>query len=166
MHERNKASWWIEKLNLVPHPEGGYYAEVFRSEELIPVKALPERYPADRPFSTSIYYLLEQGDYSAFHRISSDEMWYFHDGDLLEMLMIDRQGRLHRKLLGNFGEALPQLIIPHGHWFAVHPLGAYSLVGCNVAPGFDFADFSMGSREELSTAYPHLTEVIRQFTRG
>ena len=165
MSEVSKARYWINRLDLKPHPEGGHFAEVYRSEEKVPQSGLPDRFPASRSLSTSIYFLLQKGEISAFHRILSDELWYFHDGDPLEIFVIDEQGKLSRHLVGLTDEALPQVVIPHECWFASRTLGEYSLLGCNVAPGFDFQDFVMGTGFHLSRDYPHLKEIIMEFTR-
>jgi hypothetical protein len=166
MPEHNKAGYWIKKLNLMPHPEGGYFGEVYRSTEILQSDALPDRYPSSRSFSTSIYYLLQKGDISAFHRIQSDEAWYFHDGDPLELFLIDAEGKLQRILLGTVEDAIPQVVIPRRLWFAARTTGNYSLLGCNVAPGFEFEDFEMADRDDLTVCYPHLQEIIKTFTIG
>jgi uncharacterized protein len=161
----NKVKYWIEKLNLQPHPEGGYFREVYRSDEIIFKENLPERYTGDRSFSTSIYFLLERGEVSAFHRIKSDETWYFHDGDSLEIYSLDKSGSLRRKILGLDIENgdLPQLTIKRGSWFAAQTTRDFTLVGCNVSPGFDFADFEMGGYAKLVKLFPQHEEILRQF---
>jgi predicted cupin superfamily sugar epimerase len=152
----------IRNMQLLPHPEGGYYRETYRSPVRI---TTPEG--KVRNVSTSIYYLLENEDKSHFHRLSSDETWYFHQGEALEIITI-REGKPVSILLGNDvmnGEA-PQAIIPAHTWFAaqVRNSSAYSLVSCSVSPGFDFSDFEMGKREELTREFPGCREVILAFT--
>ncbi len=157
----NKKQYWIDRLDLKPHPEGGFYAEVFRSATSVEVKQ------GIRSASTSIYYLLAEGDRSVFHRLSSDETWYFHDGDPLQLILLSGDDKLVSHLLGNHrGEKiLPQITIPAGTWFAARSTGKYSLTGCHVAPGFEFADFEIAKRDELLNLYPTHEKIIREFTR-
>ena len=99
MHDRNKAQYWIERLRLEPHPEGGHYKEVYKANETIFKTNLPKRYQGDRAFSTSIYFLLQKNEFSAFHRLKSDETWYFHGGDPIELLIIDHRGILEKMVI-------------------------------------------------------------------
>jgi len=149
-------------MNLVPHPEGGYYRETYRTGETT-MTSRGKR----RNLSTAIYYLLENDDKSHFHRLESDEMWFFHQGESMEIVLIS-DGQEKICFLGNDidqGET-PQVIIPAGTWFAagIKGLQGYSLVSCTVSPGFDFSDFEMADREKLIAAYPDLQEVITAFT--
>ena len=152
----------IDKLQLQPHPEGGYYKETYRCDQRIGTEA------GERNVSTAIYYLLENDDKSHFHRIRSDELWFFHLGEPLEIVFI-REGVLESVILGNdLGKGqLPQAIIPANSWFASHIKNekGFTLVSCTVAPGFDFKDFEMAKRETLIQEYPQLKEVIENFTR-
>lgn len=163
------ASYWIEKFHLLPHPEGGYYAETYRSAECIPHQALPTRFGGDRAFSTGIYFLLESHNFSAFHRIQADEMWHFYAGDALEVFVIDdNTGELNIIRLGSNpdnGETF-QAVVPAGTWFASRPArgSAYALVGCTVAPGFDFADFEMAARDVLVQQYPQHATLVAELT--
>ena len=163
-----EAAYWIEKLQLSKHPEGGWFSEVYRADEKIEKSALPKRYTSDRCFATSIYYLLENDYKSHFHRIQSDEIWHFYVGTSpVEVLMI-RNKKLERYLLGSDlenGETL-QLTIPRNTWFAAHLINesGYSLLGCSVSPGFEFADFELAKVDELVVAFPALAEIIRQFS--
>ena len=161
MQEPNNAEFWIRSLEMLAHPEGGFYKEVFRSQLEVEV---PQ---GKRAAATSIYYLLRSGEFSAFHRIKSDETWYYHAGDTMEILVIGADGKLSRNRVGidPGNGSNPQFTVPANLWFAARPLGDYSLVGCSVAPGFDFKDFEMAEREVLLRAFPHLTEVINEFTR-
>ena len=135
--------FYINHFSLLPHPEGGYYKETFRSEKSFQF----EGFEGERSISTSIYFLLEKGQTSALHRIKSDEIWYFHDGQTLEIIEIDSNGnetiiRLGKDILN--GEVL-QHVVPAGIWFGAR-LAAHSefcLVGCQVSPGFDFKDFEL-----------------------
>jgi predicted cupin superfamily sugar epimerase len=162
-----KSQQWISKLNLQPHPEGGYYCEVYRSDEFIQQSSLNNRYNNKRSISTSIYFLLEGEQFSAFHKIQSDELWHFYDGSSINLIIILADGTLQKLKLGlNDGE-FPQIKIPKNTWFAAHPIDtkSFSLVGCTVAPGFDFTDFELGKREKLLRSFPKHKNLITQFTR-
>jgi len=160
---------WIEYLNLQPHPEGGWFNEPYRSEEIIKTENLPQGFEGDRNISTAIYYLLESPDFSAFHRIKSDEIWHFYAGDPLIIYTIDAQGNLSESLLGNnsWKDEFPQHVVPKGSWFAakVKSKGTFTLVGCTVAPGFDFRDFEAGKKEDLQTQFPQHRNIISQLCR-
>ena len=151
--------FWVEKLHLLPHPEGGFFRETYRSSDELTPSASLARFGGARACSTAIYYLLGRGDYSAFHRIKSDEMWHFYDGGPLEIHLLNGSG--HNVLtLGRHiekGQVL-QAVVPAGVWFAARPRleSEYSLVGCTVSPGFDFRDFEMASRRQLEEEYPAL----------
>jgi uncharacterized protein len=165
----NESATIINSLNLLPHPEGGWYREVFRSDEIIPLSSLPERYKSPHCFSTSIYFLLEKGDFSAFHRISSDETWHFYMGSPLIIYCIQHDGSIQQVLLGNIlaeGQIL-QYTIPRNYWFAAKIQGNsdFSLVGCTVAPGFEFQDFELGQRQILTDLYPQHASLIAELTR-
>jgi predicted cupin superfamily sugar epimerase len=136
-----RAAQLITMLDLRPHPEGGYYREVFRSAAF--VQPLDPRPP--RLALTTIYFLLAEGEVSRWHRVASDEAWHFHEGDPLELFMLDPQRQqLSRHLLGAVGkDSRPVHVVPGGVWQAARTTGAYTLVGCTVGPGFDFADFHM-----------------------
>jgi predicted cupin superfamily sugar epimerase len=168
MHHTRTAAYWIENLKLLPHPEGGYYKEVYRAVEAIPHVALPPRFTGARSFATSIYYLLEQGDFSAFHRIRSDETWHFYAGGSLEIITLHQAQHASISLGSNIceGEHL-QVTIPAGVWFAARPKKntSYALVGCSVSPGFDFADFELATRAELLRDYPGSEEIVQILTR-
>ena len=160
------ADYWIKKLHLEPHPEGGYFREVYRSEEQI--QDLPPRYEGSRSFSTSIYFLLKGGECSVFHRLLSDEAWHFYEGSPLELYMLDHRGDLEKVTLGRNagrGEHL-QFLVKNGIWFAARPQDplTYSLMGCTVAPGFDFRDFEMDDRDSLIRRYPVHRDLISEFT--
>ena len=164
----NKAELYIKSLELIKHPEGGWYVEVYRSKEIIRKEHLPERYTGDRTYSTSIYYLLKGGEFSAFHRIKSDELWHFYDGDAVRIHIIEKAGDYSAVRLGRNieqGEVL-QFTVPHSTWFAaeVEKQGSFALLGCTVSPGFDFEDFEIGKREELCRLYPLLKKTIIKLT--
>ncbi len=137
------AQEYVSKLEMLPHPEGGFYKECFRSKQSI---QFPD-FEGERSVSTSIYFLLEKGQTSALHRIKSDEIWYFHDGQTLEIIELDEQGNEKITLLGKNlmnGEVL-QHVVPAGIWFGARlaPNSEFCLVGCQVSPGFDFRDFEL-----------------------
>ncbi|MBM3434660.1 MAG: cupin domain-containing protein [Bacteroidetes bacterium] len=161
------AQFWIDRLRLSPHPEGGYFREIYRSDEIIHKKNLPDRYSGFRNFSSSIYFLLESNEFSAFHRIKSDEIWHFYSGSALSIISINVHGQLLEQRLGNpteEGDVL-QLTIPRGSWFMakVNAVASFSLVGCTVAPGFDFDDFELGKKAELTRKFPHLEKLFQDY---
>lgn len=157
----------IRTLALLPHPEGGWYREMYRSEETVPAAGLPARYAAPRAIATSIYFLLEAGQFSAFHRLRSDEIWFHLAGGDLTVWQIDEAGALHEAAIGPDAKAW-QLTIPRGRWFAARPSdGApFTLIGCTVAPGFDFADFELARRGDLTARFPAHRSLIEQLTRS
>ena len=163
------ARYWIEKLKLIPHPEGGFYRETYRSGLSIAQAALPASLSGARCASTAIYFLLEGENFSAFHRLQSDELWHFYAGSTLAVHVIDGNGATSEIPLGSdleAGETL-QAVVPAGCWFAsqVRDRKSYALVGCTVAPGFEFEDFEMGTRAELVRLFPQHSRLIEQFTR-
>ncbi len=156
MHD--DAARLIRDLGLRPHPEGGYFTEKFRSDRSVVGAA------GDRSAVTSIYYLLSGDDFSAFHRIKSDELWHFYEGGDVAIECIDPDGG-HRRLV--IGPAARQAAIRPGVWFAAHLADAagYALVGCDVAPGFEYRDFEIASRAELLSAFPEHAPLIERLTR-
>jgi predicted cupin superfamily sugar epimerase len=163
-----ESAYWIRELGLVPHPEGGWFRETYRSSETIPVAGLPQRFGGERSFCTAIYFLLESGRFSALHRLKTDELWFFHAGGPMSIHCITDDGQHHVAPLGNSpdrGENL-QVVVPAGSWFGAQPLGpgSFSLVSCTVAPGFDFSDFEMADRDALLNQFPRLREIIEQLT--
>ena len=137
----------IEKLNLLPHPEGGYYRETYRSDEKIPKEVLPERYSGDRNFFTAIYFLLQSHEQHLWHRLKSDEIWHFYLGSPMLIKFYKDENQINEVILGNnlFAGEQPQILIPHMHWMVAHPIleNSFTLVGCTNAPGFDFDDFEI-----------------------
>jgi uncharacterized protein len=163
------AQYWIDRLSLQPHPEGGYFREIYRSSETVDRSALPSRFPGARAFSTSIYFLLKSDQVSTLHRIQSDEIWHFYSGSSLRLHIICADGHLETLKLGpdpDQGESF-QLMVPAGCWFGadLDAADSYTLVGCTVAPGFDFADFTLAKQHELLTLYPQSAEMIIRLTR-
>jgi uncharacterized protein len=152
----------IRVLQLQPHPEGGYYKEMYRSREMM------DTAHGIRNVSTAIYYLLQDEERSAFHRIKSDELWFFHMGTPLEILTI-KYGGLQIITLGSEMQKaeIPQAVIPAGTWFCarVKNKKGFALVSCTVAPGFDFADFELANRKALLDQYPRMHDVIEEFTK-
>lgn len=177
------ASHWIQKLNLTNHVEGGAFKELYRSTMTLPFESVREAgFPGPRSVSTGIYFLLEVGDFSAFHRIKSDEMWHIYDGCTLAIYEIKPDASLVRHLLGknvDAGEVM-QIVVSANSWFAsrVEVVGSngegsselerqhqFALVGCTVAPGFDFEDFELAKRDELTGVYPQHHALIKELTR-
>ncbi len=162
------ADFWIAHLGLNKHPEGGYFKEVFRSDEILSKKSLPGRYTSFRSVSSSIYYLLKSEEYSSFHRLKSDEIWHFYSGSPINVYIISPLGKLKIHTCGPFAERgnVFQLLIPKENWFAakVAEETSYSLVGCTVAPGFDFEDFELSKQEELLKRFPQHAELISSFS--
>jgi uncharacterized protein len=158
----NDARVWAEALGLIPHPEGGLYRETFRAPLVV------EAPQGNRAASTAIYFLLPAGSFSALHRVRSDEVWHHYDGDPVELHTIDESGEHHVVLLGKDvrrGER-PQRVVPAGTWQAAVSAGhGFSLCGCTVAPGFDFADFEMPSRDEVMARFPQHRAVVERLTR-
>lgn len=165
-----RAETLVRRLSLRPHPEGGWYAEVFRSR----LKVKPSDNRGERSALTSIYFLLATGQVSRWHKVTSDEAWHFYEGDAVELVTVDPAlERLEHVLLGRHAvdpahdetAARPTHIVPAGHWQAVRPTGEYALVGCTVGPGFDFADFTMVSddpamSERLTQRFPQWAALI------
>ena len=154
MHEK-EASYWIDTLQMNKHPEGGWYVETFRDEHI----------SAGKSASTAIYFLLTEAEVSHFHRIASAEMWHFYAGSPVLVHQLDENGYTTHKIGSEWeqGERF-QAVVPAGVWFAAESLGAYSLVGCTVAPGFEFADFELGQREKLEELFPMHHDLIARFT--
>jgi predicted cupin superfamily sugar epimerase len=167
---RHNARYWIEQLRLEPHPEGGYYRVTYSADLLIAQTALPNTFKGARRASTAIYFLIERGNFSAFHRIASDELWHFYSGDALLVHALDAHGELETIHLGPAAELGQrfQATVPAGNWFAseLEQDGEFALVGCTVAPGFDFEDFELGTRDELLRAFPHHGMLISRLTRS
>lgn len=166
----NKDSrYWIERLQLEPHPEGGYFRQTYRSDVVIAREGLPVGFSGARAVSTAIYFLLEGENFSAFHRLRSDEIWHFYVGKPLVVHVIDAEGKYSRILLGDDPEAgqVLQAVVRAGCWFASHVADrkGFAVVGCTVAPGFDFADFEMAKRDELVAGYPEFLPIIERLTR-
>ena len=160
---------WIDKLQLAPHPEGGYYREIYRAEGIISQPNLPMRYSGGRSFSTAIYYLLESKDVSSLHRLRSDEQWFHIDGSALTIHTFAPDGAYRPFHIGKNLEQgeMPYGVVHHGYWFGgtVNEPNSFTLVGCVVAPGFDFEDFELAQRDELLQQFPLQKSIIERLTR-
>ena len=163
------ADYWINKLKLEAHPEGGYFREIYRSEEEINQGSLPDRYNGKRNLSTSIYFLLKENGRSLFHKLKSDEIWHFYSGSALTVYIIEENARLDRLILGSNFESDEQfqIIIRKNQWFGavINDKKSYSLIGCTVTPGFDFNDFEIGDRSNLLKLYPEHRNIIELLTK-
>lgn len=163
------AQFYINNYNLQQHPEGGWYKETYKSEELIPTIGLPKRFDGERALSTAIYFMLEQGNFSAFHRIKSDECWHFYAGGTLLVYIITPEGTLELVRLGNNPEnnEVFQYVVPANCWFASIPAKDthFSFVGCTVSPGFDFRDFELAYSSDLTTQFPEHASIIISLCR-
>jgi predicted cupin superfamily sugar epimerase len=160
---------WISRLGLTPHPEGGFFREIYRAEGVVSQPNLPFRYSGGRAYSTAIYYLLRSGEFSSLHRLDSDEQWFHIDGSALTIHSIAQDGTYTQQHIGkdlSLGQ-FPHAVVHHGVWFGgtVDEEDSYSLVGCVVAPGFDFDDFELANREELLKVFPQHEALIRRLTR-
>ena len=165
----NKSKKIIEKLNLLPHPEGGYFKEVYRSSGVIESEILGSEFSGSRNYATSIYFMLTSDTFSAFHKINQDEIWHYYDGSAIELHVISESGQHTQHVIGKdiFNNQVPQLVVLANHWFAAKIINYndYSLVGCGVSPGFDFRDFILPTRQELVQKFPQHEDLITAFTR-
>lgn len=167
MEEINKI---ISRLKLQRHPEGGYFRETYRSNGEIKKEHLDLQYNGNRNYSTCIYFLLTSDGFSAFHKIHQDEIWHFYNGSPIRLHMITTSGEYSETIIGcdlALGQT-PQFIVPGESWFAAEVVNNndYSLVGCTVAPGFDFSDFELAARDELVKVYPQHKYIINKLTRN
>jgi uncharacterized protein len=164
----NTAEYWIQHLNLLPHPEGGFYRELFKSSVEVGNNLLPRGFSGSRRLATSIYYLLRAGEISRLHRLKSDEIWYFHFGSSLRIVMIDPEGQKHVRFLGQKIEKTEhlQILIPAGTIFGAELTdpNLFGLFSCMVSPGFEFDDFELFDKEDLLQAYPKHTDIIERLT--
>jgi len=159
----NNPGYWINKLNLQPHPEGGFYKEVFRSQ----IDVTTANNSKVNQAITSIYYLLEGNDYSGFHRLKSDEIWYFHKGSPLHIHVLDNAGFLRSIELSDLETGSLSVVIPAGLWFAaeIPSKQGFCLASCAVAPGFDFSEFEMAEKDALCEGYPQYADTIARLCR-
>lgn len=159
----------IKLLGLKPHPEWGYFRETYRSAGRVPPESSSRRFPDGRNFSTAIFYLLPSGSVSTLHRLHSDEVFHFYSGGPMTLVRLAHGGRARQIVLGpdpGAGHSF-QHVVPAGEWFGAYPSPgtAYSLLGCTVAPGFDFGDFEIAGRAKLTRAFPSDARLIARLTR-
>jgi predicted cupin superfamily sugar epimerase len=165
----SRADDLIRMLDLTPHPkEGGFFRETYRAAQTLAGTTLPERYGSARSASTAIYYLLKPGTFSALHRLKTDEVFHFYLGGPVRMLQLDPNGEGRTIVLGQdvaAGQQL-QVVVPRGVWQGslLEPGSDFALLGCTVAPGFDYADYEHGDREALVQRYPAFAELIEKLT--
>ena len=159
----------IKKLELEKHPEGGFFKETYRSKISISGSSLPLEFDSDRNVSTCIYFMLASDEFSAFHKVNQDEAWHFYLGDSILLHMISPEGEYSKTKIGNdfTADETPQFIVPAHHWFAaeIKTEDSFALVGCTVAPGFDFDDFELAEPKELQQIFPQHKEIIQRLTR-
>lgn len=161
MQMEQNASYWINKLNLLPHREGGFYRETFKSNDF--------KVHTNQPYASSlIYFLLNSHQFSAFHRLKSDEVWLYHKGCAVTIYIINTDGKLQTKKLGLdiANNEAPQVIVPANSWFAAELVNPklYCLMSCVVSPGFIWDDFELGNKNELISEFPNFKAVINKFT--
>ena len=156
MKDKNSAEYWIENLGLEKHPEGGYYRETYRHEKIV----------EGRNLATNIFYLLPSQIPSRFHRLKYNEYWYFHYGSPLNLYFFTPQGHFEQHILGDDPERDQKLslLVPGGTIFGgeVTEPGSFVLVSCNMAPGFQFEDFEMFTREEMLRRYPEHSNILKK----
>jgi len=164
------AAHWIRALELAPHPEGGAFREAWRASELVAAPALPPRFGGARSLGTAIYYLLAAGERSRLHRLQGDELWHHYDGGPLVLHVFHAGVGYRRRLLGTdtARNEEPMIAVPHGSWFGaeVGEGAAFALVGCTVAPGFEFTDFELGERAALLAEFPAQRALIERLSDG
>ena len=164
------AAYFINCFDLKPHPEGGYFSQIYKSTNFVK-STNPDNYGNDiRSAGTSIYYLLNKKDFSAWHRLKSDEIWHYYRGSAVRIHIIDKQSNLKSYVLGDplkISQAVFQIIVPADTWFAAELLDMdlYCLIGCTVHPGFENVDFELADRELLIQEFPQYESIITQFTR-
>ncbi len=159
----------IEKLSLIPHPEGGYYGETYRSELLVDPGS---SFSGKRHVATCIYFLLSTGDVSKLHRIKSDEIWYHHEGDPVEVVWVDDEGGMQSQVCGPLSlDYDPQVIVKKDTLFGARltcgneKSAGYGLVSCSVSPGFSFDDFHMPGLNEIRGEFPNLDKDLVSFIK-
>ena len=159
MHK--EAAKLVKKLELEKHPEGGYFKQTCRSDTTVSVKG----YDGPRNISTAIYYMLAGEQFSAFHRIRSDEIWHHYAGGSITLYAIEDEGKLSKIKIGRDGT--PQAVIRAATWFAasLDSKRSYCLLGCTVSPGFDYRDWELGKRDDLARIYPQHKRIIERYTK-
>ena len=162
---QNEISSLTKKYNLLPHPEGGFYSQTFKSDLSVTAPFGP------RSASTAIYFLITPGSVSRLHRLQADEVWHFYLGDPMTIIELKPDGSTCSTILGSDiinTNQVCQHVVRAGTWFGSYPNEGshYSFVGCTVAPGFEFEDFEMGSRKKLVGEYGEVEEEIVRLTEG
>jgi uncharacterized protein len=151
----------IKRLGLKKHPEGGYFKETYTADTIVNVAG----YDKPRYISTAIYYMLVGDQFSAFHRIKSDELWHHYTGGSLTLYAINN-GKLSKIKLGKSRDEAPQIALKANRWFAasLNDKKSYCLLGCTVSPGFDYRDWELGKRNKLIKMYPQHRTIIERYT--
>ena len=156
----------VNRLNLIPHPEGGFYRQTYQDDGLVEgFQGIDLASP--HASSTAIYFLMTEGNFSAFHRLKQDEVWHFYEGSALSVHVIQANG-IHQEIrLGRNLEAgeVYQAVVKRGIVFGSCVDSGYALVGCTVAPGFEFGDFELLKKADLLIAYPMHRRIIEKLTR-
>lgn len=168
---RGEAALLSKLLNLKPHPEGGYFVEVYKSSDQVRLYNNNRYDHETRQAGSSIYYLLNQNNFSAWHRLKSDEVWHFYRGSSVNIYIIDGDGNLSIHLLGDLlttDGASHQVCIRAGNYFAAENVDkeTYSLVGCTVSPGFEYKDFELVEGDRLLKAFPQHQDIIKKFSNN
>ena len=167
---KNEADFFVNLFNLQPHPEGGYFSQTFKSNHSVKSTDI-ERYGNNsRCAGTSIYYLLNKTDFSAWHKLQSDEIWHYYKGCEVIIYLIDKQNNLKSYVLGDPSKninAVFQISISSDTWFAAELIDkdSYCLIGCTVNPGFEFIDFELGDSNLLIHEFPQHEVIITKLTR-
>lgn len=164
-----KAIDLIERFKMEPHPEGGYFCKGYSDAPCFYPNFPDQKFDGSRRLYSSILYLLEKDDFSAFHRLETDEMWHHYLGGELVFYVISPTGSLQVQKVGKTLDegSVFQFLVPHHHWFAVVP-GAgfdFALCGCTLSPGYDDADFELASRDVLCAMFPEQRTLISALTR-
>ena len=164
----SRIEYLVQHLDLQAHPEGGFYAPAFRSEQVLDTTTLNGSWKRPRTLYSSIFFLLTANHHSSWHRIASDEIWHLYEGDDICVHILHPDGSYSQERLSNkVGKEKFSAIVKAGCWFASHCEGAlgYSLSGCTLAPGFDFEDFELGNTQELIKVYPEYAEIIKKYAK-
>ncbi|WP_294347217.1 cupin domain-containing protein [Prosthecochloris sp.] len=160
------ADYWIEKLDLINHPEGGFFRETYRSKTSYEFRKSPV-FSGNRAYSTAIFYLLTKRDRSKLHRIKSDELWFYHTGTPLTVYLFHDVGFMSTLTLDP-GTGTFQGIVPANTWFGARheteSTEAYTLTSCVVSPGFDFSDFTLADKDSLTRKFPQHAALIEDLT--
>jgi len=168
-NKSDKAQEIIKTFNLEPHIEGGWFKRTFQSEQQFNKNSLTNCFTGTRYVTTSIVYLLQKGEFSAFHKLLQYETWHFYSGDPLLIHWFDEEGNLHSQILGTNYEKgeIPQITIKPNTYFAatLAQKSEYAFVGCSVSPGFDYEDFTLAKRKELRLMYPQHSAIIKRLTK-